>query len=720
MCNLLQQAKILVDKISKSNVEGAEVKLDKVVYELDRLTKRLLNQNVRAGIVGLTKVGKSTFLNALLGRSFLPSSVQPQTANETIIVHDLSKPEGELHCIVDRTSSRLATGQQEISQKLFEFNEEVRRNGETTQKCDKLVLYAPIKFLTSGENEDIKLELSDTPGYGEAAAEKIAASVDIAVKDLCAFMLILNSQFLKSESEQKLLKKLSNYHPELFSELNRVLILVNGHENVYKDKKLSISKSASVTPEEVPTYISKYFKKPDFLSFEIPPDKIILFNALWALRSREWRRVSILKQGPNKAKTLYTEALQMLRYIEKYDEADRLERNMTDENINTTLFLLESFSQIEKIENLLRNMVVEKGGLILLESSVDDTVSVLNRALLPTITELVENENVESKTAEVQSATEIDKVFNGLVADGEARCDSLYSSTDQTHDNLCTTLQESLSNIVSSKSDRFNKVGQHNDKDKTILEMSEVCNSISGAASTKIENQWMILSNATQSTLADQLSRAFSHLNASFLTSLNKICTGERDSESCHLTKDLLSTVPSHLTSVIDSSAHFVNSLAVDLGKPVLSDFVAVQDDALEAYIQVTTRKVYATVETEECSGWFWRSCTKKTRTICRDQVVYCPNVTAIKIATDDAVEPWTKLCDENVRDYRRNISISTRDACKSKLKSILEKPHGRVTKMLEASQKALEKAQRNATFLKKTKQELKKLSKVLRDSMRK
>ena len=146
----------------------------------------------------------------------------------------------------------------------------------------------------------------------------------------------------------------------------------------------------------------------------------------------------------------------------------------------------------------------------------------------------------------------------------------------------------------------------------------------------------------------------------------------------------------------------------------MLLNFVAVQDDALETYIRVMTKIVYAMVETEECSGWLWRSCTKKIRIASRNQVVYSPNVAAIKIAIDDAVESWTKLCGENVRDYRRNISISTKDTCKSKLKSILEEPHGWVTKMLEASQKALEKAQRNATFLKKTKQELKKLSKVL------
>ena len=104
--------------ISESTIEEAGVKLKEIVHDLNRLTDRLLDQNVRVGIVGLTKAGKSTFLNALLGRSFLPYSVQPQTANETIIIHDMSYPDGELHCIVNEQRSQLATGQQEISKKI--------------------------------------------------------------------------------------------------------------------------------------------------------------------------------------------------------------------------------------------------------------------------------------------------------------------------------------------------------------------------------------------------------------------------------------------------------------------------------------------------------------------------------------------------------------------------------------------------------------------------
>ena len=237
VCHLLQQAKILVSTIITSNIKEAEAKLDAVSIELDRLINRLLNQKVRAGIIGLTKAGKSTLLNALLGRSFLPSSLQPQTAKEVTIIHDMSKPDGELRCMGSTDNITLAVGQQEISQELLKLNEEVRKHGEQSQKCDPLVLYAPLKFLSSVENEGIKLELADTPGFGEAGAENIADKVDVVMKDLCVFMLILNSQFLKTESEQSLLEKLMKYHPELFSEMNRVLILVNGYENIYEDKK---------------------------------------------------------------------------------------------------------------------------------------------------------------------------------------------------------------------------------------------------------------------------------------------------------------------------------------------------------------------------------------------------------------------------------------------------------------------------------------------------
>ena len=692
MCHLLQQAKILVGTITTSNIKEAEAKLEVVSIELGRLINRLLNQKVRAGIVGLTKAGKSTLLNALLGRSFLPSSLQPQTAKEVTIIHDMSKPEGELRCIGSTDNTTLAVGQQVISHELLKLNEEVRKHGEQSQKCDPLVLFAPLKFLSTVENEGIKLELADTPGFGEAGAESIADKVDVVVKDLCVFMLILNSQFLKTESEQSLLEKLTKYHPELFSEMNRVLILVNGYENIYEDKKMG--SNMSLTPEEIPTYISNYFN--ESLDIEIPPEKIILFNALWALRSREWRRESILKEGPKKAKTLFGDALQMLRYIDLDDKADELEGNLTNENINIVLSILEPFSQIENIENLLRNMMIKNGGLILLESSVDDTVSVLNRTLLPAITELMNDEQTKSKKARVESVKEIDAMLEDLLtnSDLEAAFDSLHYLLASLISAPRKELEKSLSSIAEELIDNLTLlvVNPLKNTDELFNNISQALNSTTTTVLTEMRNNCLKLSNRTRSTITDELSRAFSDLKASFLYSISKISTGQKESDLYKLIENLPSTIPTAkdcFTTIVSSQA--------------LSDCVEVEENAL---IEEAAQKVLDE-EVIICSGWWpLKSCS--------------PNITAFQTSYYGVVDSWMNFYDEQVRKYLSDISISTKDVCKSKLRNILEKPHGKVTEELESSQKALEKAQRNTSFLKKINQEVKMLSQMLEDSMKK
>ena len=333
-------------KMSGTCIGEAEVKMEEISRDINRLIDRLVNGTVRIGIVGLTKAGKSTFLNALLGKSFLPSSIQPQTANEVVIIHDMSKPEGELHChsSTGKAPTHLASGQRDIFNRLKELNDKKRdKDKAEAVQCDKLVLNAPLQFLAESEIKDVKLELSDTPGFGEAGAKNIAKDVNITVKEMCAFVLIINSQNMRTASELNLLKDLIYYHPELFNKLNRVLILVNVHGNIYAEGKLS--NSASISPEEVPSYVSEYLKRPEFLDTEIPPERILIFNALWALRSREWKDPRVLKRDLKLAKILYDEAILMLRYINKSDEADDLEDDMSEENINTTISLLEPFSK---------------------------------------------------------------------------------------------------------------------------------------------------------------------------------------------------------------------------------------------------------------------------------------------------------------------------------------------------------------------------------------
>ena len=390
----------LSDTIIASGILGESIKkLEPISYELHRLTTRLINGTIRIGIIGLKKAGKSTFLNALLGKRFLPSSFQPQTANEIVIVHDMSKPEGELYCITEEQITHLASGHKEIYQKLVTINRGFRT--ETTLiKCDKLELHAPLQFLVSSDKQDLKFEIFNIPGDDEDGVENIAES---AIKNMSSFVIIFSSQTLKSDSESKLFKSLKN-HRQFFSKLNRMLILVNAHTMVYSEGVLSYD-NASISPEKLPEYVLNYSKGPDFLNKEISPAQIHFFHALWALRTREWKDPTVLlKEDEEKAKLLYDEAMLMLRYVGEGEEADALKDDMSDQNINRIISLLEPASQIVNVEEHLRNTVVENG-MSALKSAVADMISVINYDLLP----IIEDKRIESKQEKLNSTGQLNR-----------------------------------------------------------------------------------------------------------------------------------------------------------------------------------------------------------------------------------------------------------------------------------------------------------------------
>ena len=79
----------LVDDL-RALADPPPVEAKDTAKHLGRIAARLRSGTLCSGVVGLTKAGKSTTLNALLGDTFLPSSLQPQTAKEVSIFHDTS------------------------------------------------------------------------------------------------------------------------------------------------------------------------------------------------------------------------------------------------------------------------------------------------------------------------------------------------------------------------------------------------------------------------------------------------------------------------------------------------------------------------------------------------------------------------------------------------------------------------------------------------------
>ncbi|MFY9081417.1 dynamin family protein, partial [Aliarcobacter butzleri] len=78
----------------KHNLENIinELKTDltnkEILGELENTHNYLNNQKFSIGITGVMNAGKSTMLNALMGREILGSAVVPETANLTIVKHN--------------------------------------------------------------------------------------------------------------------------------------------------------------------------------------------------------------------------------------------------------------------------------------------------------------------------------------------------------------------------------------------------------------------------------------------------------------------------------------------------------------------------------------------------------------------------------------------------------------------------------------------------------
>ena len=690
----------------------AEVKMEEISQDVDRLINLLDNGRVRIGIVGLTKAGKSTFLNALLGTSFLPSSPQPQTANEVVIVHDMSEPEGELQChsATTKVPTHLASGQRDICKKLEELND--RKRYKRTVQCDKLVLSAPLQFLAESEIKDVKLELSDTPGFGEAGAKNIAKDVNIAVKELCVFVLIINSQNMRTVSELKLLTELIHYHPELLIKLNRVLILVNVRKDIYAEGM----RSNTLSLKKMPGFVSRYLEQN---GLKISSERILTVNALWALRSREWKDPEVLKQDPSLAEIQYNDAMQMLRYFNKSNEAKILQNEMNEENINTTISFLEPISEIEKVEKVLKTMIVKNSQAVLLESAVDDMVFLINQSLIPFIKDLIMMENIKEKEKELKFHQNLDQKLNDILQTTnivEKFNSSIPSSTWTQISTLRDTVQESLKNFVSSKlMDGLRDVSK--DREKVIAKIHSICNAVYSAALAKMKNEWFTLFVTIRNAAANQVKTAFLEIKASLISFLNEI-NEAKDSSLSSFVESLRCEIPALLANASDS----VESLNSDLHSQTIDKLSGSETFQNAKTFVRESKKVETRYSLEkECTRtgllWMWKNCHYLPQKYDYQVAVYSSNDTALLSAFDSVIQSWMSLYDDQIN--LSDISALTEEASRAKLFDILEEPRQKVFEALQTSQHALEKSKQTVLFLEERKEELQILKKALRVSIK-
>jgi GTP-binding protein EngB required for normal cell division len=174
---------------------------------LTRLRDRLAASRLRVLVVGEAKRGKSTLVNALLGRDVLPAGVTPLTAVPATVVH---APPGQEDIDV---SFAAGSSQRFPLSELPTFGTE-RGNPGNCRHVAALTVGVNAPLLARGA------EIVDTPGSGSVYVHNTAAA-DAALPSMDAAIFVLSADPPVSASERDLLRRVAGLSVALFVVLNK-------------------------------------------------------------------------------------------------------------------------------------------------------------------------------------------------------------------------------------------------------------------------------------------------------------------------------------------------------------------------------------------------------------------------------------------------------------------------------------------------------------------
>ena len=522
----------------------------------DRLTKiasNLRSGTLSCGVVGLSKAGKSTTLNALLGCDFLPTSPRIQTAVNVAIFHNPNAPKGILYNENNGKLEQLRTGCREIREYLYKVNNNARAG--IILLPPRLVLHVPILLLEDGLNS-VNVTLAETPDLSEATVKDstIIASGYGALKDMFAFVLIVNLEYLKSEAEVNLLRELVFYHPEILKKLDRILILVNRFEATFRNNY-----SKSQKPENISKYVSDYLAEPRVLNVTIPPEHILPYSALWGLKSRMWSLNSSMTEDDY----LYHEddAIDILLKagVIKESEIDLVDRD-------SVLAKLMIFSKLQLVENEIRRMLQLQGPEILLKAAVDDSRGIL----------LHINDTILERKKELEQELSLKRSLNSVklakMAESSQRLkeeiDTLRHTYSSELDSETVSCEKNLQRrIEAGIREHVSDVNWVENLNKLKRRLVSLKPEIIYIAQNKLKNIWMDIMDILEIIYENNIEKIRSRLRTTYHQLLE--CTTDEDTKTM-LEREILSLESSTSASPSSYTVDFEpTAVSIDLTRRI-------------------------------------------------------------------------------------------------------------------------------------------------------
>lgn len=257
------------------------------------LKRRHEENTLSVAMLALTKSGKSTLLNALMGREVLPMNNVPETARICRIVHNPATcgPGAEPLLLADGPTGRDVRGEAAVRARLQELNSAARnsspagadllhslqRQASASANANALAaahvspaggsgsgagagggggggvlhIHAPLVALEGcGADSGLgRVVLLDTPGPNEAGEEQLKFQVERLLEGVDCVLYLLDYTKLKTAEEEGLFRRLRAINPQLVERLSsRLFFVIN--------KVDACETSEGLDPDEVRAYVA--------------------------------------------------------------------------------------------------------------------------------------------------------------------------------------------------------------------------------------------------------------------------------------------------------------------------------------------------------------------------------------------------------------------------------------------------------------------------------
>lgn len=289
----------------------ADISNQEILNEIESCKNYLNNQKFSIGITGVMNAGKSTMLNALMGREILGSAVVPETANLTIVKHNVTDTAKVYYWNtqewdrIKKSAEQLESMREFVNETNRIFGENLKNYIRPTSRFDEIDIkdlssYTSaeasgkkcnlVKYVELGSKLDFLsdgIEIVDTPGLDDPVIQR----EEITKEYISACDMMLH---LMNVSQSATLKDVEFIiDAVLYQNISKLLIVITRADTVTKEQLDEVIKYTKTSIEKQ----LRAQNKDSQLDYILKTIKFIPISGRMALLHRTGREQEALDAG---------------------------------------------------------------------------------------------------------------------------------------------------------------------------------------------------------------------------------------------------------------------------------------------------------------------------------------------------------------------------------------------------------------------------------------